>query len=62
MQATSVVYRELGGAAATGIARQSSWQSRVNHVDKGSRGIGIMRLMIVAGKFSFPFLRSLTNG
>ena len=44
-----------------GIARQSSWQARVNHDGKGSRGFGIMPLMIVAGKLSFPFLRSLIN-
>jgi hypothetical protein len=32
------------------VARQSSWQVRVNQDGKGSRGIGIMPLMIVAGK------------
>jgi hypothetical protein len=32
------------------IARQSSWQVRVIQDGKGSRGIGIMPLMIVAGK------------
>jgi integrase len=32
------------------IARQSSWHLRVNQDGKGSRGIGIMPLMIVAGK------------
>jgi hypothetical protein len=32
------------------IARQSSWQARVNHDGNGSRGIGIMPLMIVACK------------
>jgi len=32
------------------IARQSSWQGRVNQDGKGSRGIWIMPLMIVAGK------------
>jgi hypothetical protein len=32
------------------IARQSTWQVRVNHDGKGSRGIRIMPLMIVAGK------------
>jgi hypothetical protein len=36
------------------IARQSSWQARVNQDGKGSRGIRIMPLMIVAGKLSFP--------
>jgi hypothetical protein len=38
------------------IARQSSWQARVNQDGKGSRGIRIMPLMIVAGKLSFPTL------
>jgi hypothetical protein len=33
-----------------GIARQSSWQVRVKQDGKGSRGIRIMPLMIVAGK------------
>jgi hypothetical protein len=32
------------------IARQSTWQGRVNQDGKGSRGIWIMPLMIVAGK------------
>jgi hypothetical protein len=32
------------------IARQSSWQVRVKQDGKGSRGIRIMPLMIVAGK------------
>jgi hypothetical protein len=32
------------------IARQSTWQVRVNQDGKGSRGIWIMPLMIVAGK------------
>ncbi len=32
------------------IARQSTWQVRVKHDGKGSRGIWIMPLMIVAGK------------
>jgi signal transduction histidine kinase len=32
------------------IARQSSWQVRVIQDGKGSRGIWIMPLMIVAGK------------
>jgi hypothetical protein len=50
-----------GDEKLPGIARQSSWQARVIHDGKGSRGIGIMPLMIVAGKLSFPFLRSLTN-
>jgi hypothetical protein len=36
------------------IARHSSWQWRVNQVGKGSRGIWIMRLMIVAGKLYVP--------
>jgi hypothetical protein len=40
--------RVIGGAGA--IARQSSWQVRVIQDGKGSRGIGIMPLMIVAGK------------
>jgi hypothetical protein len=33
-----------------GIARQSTWQVRVKQDGKGSRGIWIMPLMIVAGK------------
>jgi hypothetical protein len=37
-------------ARAKTIARQSTWQVRVNHDGKGSRGIRIMPLMIVAGK------------
>ena len=36
--------------ARLAIARQSTWQVRVNHDGKGSRGIWIMPLMIVAGK------------
>jgi hypothetical protein len=32
------------------IARQSTWQGRVNQDGKGSRGIQIMPLMFVAGK------------
>jgi tetratricopeptide (TPR) repeat protein len=32
------------------MARHSGWQARVNQDDKGSRGIWIMPLMIVAGK------------
>jgi hypothetical protein len=32
------------------IARQSTWQVRVKQDGKGSRGIWIMALMIVAGK------------
>jgi hypothetical protein len=32
------------------IARQSTWQVRVKQDGKGSRGIWIMPLMIVAGK------------
>jgi hypothetical protein len=35
---------------STPIARQSSWQVRVKQDGKGSRGIRIMPLMIVAGK------------
>jgi hypothetical protein len=42
------VYTELPRLSY--IARQSSWHSRVNQDGKGSRGIGIMPLMIVAGK------------
>jgi hypothetical protein len=34
----------------TRIARHSTWQWRVNHDGRGSRGIKIMPLMIVAGK------------
>jgi hypothetical protein len=36
--------------ASCAIARQSTWQGRVNQDGKGSRGIWIMPLMIVAGK------------
>ena len=32
------------------IARHSGWLARVNQDDKGSRGVWIMPLMIVAGK------------
>ena len=35
---------------ALNIARQSTWQGRVKHDGKGSRGVWIMPLMIVAGK------------
>jgi hypothetical protein len=32
------------------VARHSGWQARVNQDDKGSRGVPIMPLMVVAGK------------
>jgi hypothetical protein len=32
------------------IARQSTWQGRVKQDGKGSRGVWIMPLMVVAGK------------
>jgi hypothetical protein len=39
--------------SSSAIARQTTWQWRVNQVGKGSRGIWIMPLMIVAGKRYF---------
>jgi hypothetical protein len=44
------VARPLGAIVIGTIARHSTWQWRVNHDGKGSRGIKIMPLMIVAGK------------
>ena len=38
------------GVAPPCIVRQSTWQGRVKQDGKGSRGIWIMPLMIVAGK------------
>jgi hypothetical protein len=43
-------HKHAAGGVARIIARQSTWQVRVNHDGKGSRGIRIMPLMIVAGK------------
>jgi hypothetical protein len=40
----------IGNEKPWRIARQSTWQERVNQDGKGSRGIRIMPLMIVAGK------------
>ena len=50
------LYRVLGNEGLLtqkfrlSIARQSTWQGRVKHDGKGSRGVWIMPLMIVAGK------------
>jgi hypothetical protein len=47
-----ITYRErtYEGVEDSPIARHSTWQWRVNHDGRGSRGIKIMPLMIVAGK------------
>jgi hypothetical protein len=37
-------------AQSCSVARHSGWQARVNQDDKGSRGVPIMPLMVVAGK------------
>jgi hypothetical protein len=44
------LHGHLPGLPSPNIARQSGWQARVNQDDKGSRGVPIMPVMIVAGK------------
>jgi hypothetical protein len=46
----STTFVDTSPRAYSFIGRQSTWQGRVNQDGKGSRGIWIMPLMIVAGK------------
>jgi hypothetical protein len=44
------IARAVWNSLGLHVARHSGWQARVNQDDKGSRGVPIMPLMVVAGK------------